>query len=117
MFGKKTSKKSPVKSFEIDADAVNAWFDGLDDDDESDVASMEGIAKLAEQLGLDPAADVRVLVLLWRLGALEKSGQISRSEFIKGLTNLHVSKASELIAHLPSFDTGFLEKSEFRGSF
>ena len=41
---------------------------------------MEGISSLCEKLNLDPLEDIRVLVLLWKLGANEKPAQITKDE-------------------------------------
>ena len=43
---------------------------------------LEGISKLCEALDLDPLEDIRVLVLLWKLGSNEKPAQISKTEWI-----------------------------------
>jgi len=55
-------------------------FVEIADEDDPTVSSMEGISKLCEQLDLDPLEDIRVLVLLWKLGANEKPAQISKQE-------------------------------------
>ena len=78
---------------------------------------MDGISRLSEDLGLDPATDVRVLGksdyfitrviklfsllyyyyhhhvigLLWRLGASSKPGIVTKTEFFVGMKNLKKS--------------------------
>ena len=76
---------------------------------------MDGISKLCESLDMDPASDVRVLVMLWKLGAVSKPGCISKTEFIAGMEKLHASDVNKLKSLVPSFDPGFLDRSEFRG--
>ena len=39
-----------------------------------------GISKLCEKLELDPLEDIRVLVLLWKLGAVKKPAEINKEE-------------------------------------
>ena len=59
-------------------------FDDICDPEDHSVATMEGISNLCEKLDLDPLEDIRVLVLLWKLEASEKPGQISREEWMAG---------------------------------
>ena len=54
---------------------------------------------------------------MWNLGAVTKPGSINRTEFIEGMKKLKKTDISGLIKLLPSFDPGFLEKSDFRGNF
>ena len=98
-----------------DAKSVEALFNSLADPDDPDLLSMEGIGKLCETLDLDPSSDVRVLVLLWRLGATSKPGAITKQEFMQGFQNLKVGNLKKLTTLIPSFDPGFLERGEFRG--
>lgn len=132
LFGSsKKSKKAaaaapaaPSSSIDATNDAILATYNALlqstgseDSEDylDPDLLTMEHIGKLCEQLNVDPSADVRVLVMLWRLGALSTPGCITKAEFIAGFRKLKVSSLAELRSQLPSFDPGFLEKTEFRG--
>jgi hypothetical protein len=115
MSRKGKTTKTTSKSHEHDDSAVEALFNTLCDPEDNDIIAMEGVGKLCEMLGVDPTVDVRGLVLMWKLGAVSKPGQITKEEFSKGMKGLNVSDTKELQAHLPSFDPGFLEKSEFRG--
>mmetsp|Transcript_11205 Transcript_11205/g.24898 ORF Transcript_11205/g.24898 Transcript_11205/m.24898 type:complete len:217 (+) Transcript_11205:160-810(+) len=111
----KKGKKTPAKVAEFDATATEALFDTfVDDPDDPDVLSMEGIGSLCEKLDIDPASDVRVLVLLWKLGATSKPGHIKKTEFQAGCLRLKASSVEALAALLPSMDPGFLDRSEFR---
>lgn len=125
---KKATAEAPAapSSSSIDAtkDAILATYNALlqstgsEDSEEyldPDLLTMEHIGKLCEQLNVDPSADVRVLVMLWRLGAVSTPGCITKTEFIAGFRKLRVSSLAELRSQLPSFDPGFLEKTEFRG--
>ena len=60
--------------------AVTKIFTLISDEDDPTIASMEGICKLCEDLGIDALEDIRVLVLLWRLGANDKPAQINKDE-------------------------------------
>jgi hypothetical protein len=106
---------APVSS-KADPKAAERLFDSLVDPDDPDTMYMDGISKLCENLGMDPAADVRVLVMLWKLGAVSKPGSITRSEFLSGFQKLQVSDTERLKMMVPSFDPGFMDKSEFRGT-
>lgn len=52
----------------IDESAIEKMYSNYTDEEDPDVITMDGISKLSDDLGLDPSTDVRVLVLLWRLG-------------------------------------------------
>ena len=58
--------------------------------------------------------DIRILVLLYKLGAKSKPAQISRSEWISGCEKLQLDSLDKLKMLLPSLDLGFMERSEFR---
>jgi hypothetical protein len=98
---------------ESNEEKLNKLFDSFADDDDTESISMEGIAKMCEELDLDPSTDVKVLVLAHKLHA-SKPGQIARVEFIAGMTSLRVCTMLELKRKIPSFDVGFMEKTEFR---
>jgi hypothetical protein len=115
--GKTTTSTTPARGRDFNATAAEDLFNNLCDPDDPDEVTMEGIGKLCEMLEIDPAADVRGLVLMWKLGAVSKPGQISREEYMRGMQNLGVSDLNGLRGILPSFDPGFLERSEFRGIF
>lgn len=125
---KKAAAAAPAapssSSIDVTNDAILATYNALlestgsEDSEEyldPDLLTMEHIGKLCEQLNVDPSADVRVLVMLWRLGAVSTPGCITKTEFIAGFRKLRVSSLAELRSQLPSFDPGFLEKTEFRG--
>ncbi len=95
--------------------ATGLFFDSLADLDDPELISMEGISKLCDQLNIDPNTDVRVLVLMWKLGAISKPGSITRSEFLQGMKALGKSDSVGLSQLLPSFDPGFLDRPSFRG--
>jgi len=57
---------------------------------------------------------VRLLVLLWKLGANSKPGAITRKEFTTGMLALKMDSLADLKSLLPSLDPGFLEGPEFR---
>ena len=49
--------------------------DKIADEDDPYVAGMEGISSLCEDLGIDPLEDMRILVLLWKMGIKDKPAQ------------------------------------------
>lgn len=108
------SKTSQDPSF--DADRAKVFFDSLAESDDPEIIGMEGIGKLCTQLNIDPNTDVRILVLMWKLGAISKPGCITRDECMKGLKKLNRSNAIGITVILPSLDPGFLDRNEFRGN-
>jgi hypothetical protein len=113
---KKTAKKSTSKPAETGSAAIETLYNELKDEYDTDVISMEGIGKLCEKIDIDPSSDVRSLVLVWKMGANTKPGQISKQEFSDGMRALGLNDVCGLKAHLPALDPGFLDKAEFRGS-
>ena len=73
-----------------------------------------GISILSEHLGIDPLEDIRILILLFKLGANSKPAQISRSEWTSGCEKLQADSIDKLKMLLPSLDLGFMERGEFR---
>lgn len=98
----------------VDEAAVNSMFDNIADDDDPNVASYTGISQLADHLGIDPYEDIRILVLLFKMGANSKPAQISRSEWTAGCEKLQADSVDKFKMLLPSLDFGFMERSEFR---
>jgi len=101
----------------VDEDAIVLMFDNIADEDDPYVAGMEGISMLCDDLGIDALEDIRVLVLLWKLGANEKPAQISKEEWKKGCIELRVDSMAKFKALLPALDTGFLDRTEFKDFF
>jgi len=90
-------------------------FDEIRCDDNPGAADMEGICKLCEQLDLDALEDVRVLVLLWKLGANKRPAEIQRDEWMTGCQRLGadtIDKFRGIV--LPSLDTGFMDRDDFK---
>ena len=75
---------------------------------------LPGICKLCEQLQLDPLEDVRVLVLLHKLGANKKPAEISREEWMSGCNRLQLDTVAKFTNYLPALDTGFMDRDEFK---
>jgi DCN1-like protein 1/2 len=113
---KKTKRKSSQSagSGSVDEAAVEKLFAELADEDDPNSAGMDGICKLCEHLDLDPLEDIRILVLLWKLGCKEKPAQITKEEFITGCYKLQIDSIDKFQALLPSLDTGFLDEMEFK---
>mmetsp|Transcript_13396 Transcript_13396/g.28978 ORF Transcript_13396/g.28978 Transcript_13396/m.28978 type:complete len:257 (-) Transcript_13396:197-967(-) len=97
----------------INEGKAERMFAELCEEDNPDAANMEGICKLCEQLDLDPLEDVRVLVLLWKLGANKKPAEIQKGEWIAGCHKLKLDSVDKFKKLLPSLDTGFMDREEF----
>ena len=115
MWKSNKTKKGKTSSTIGDVNNITIVFNSLADEDDPEIISMEGIAKIAEELKIDASSDVRILVLLWKLGSKAKPGEISRNEFVSGMQSIQKYSFADLREYLPSLDPGFLEKDEFRG--
>jgi hypothetical protein len=117
--------KSGKKNSNDDA-SLNTTLDKLFDNymeideekDEHNLMSADGFIQFISDLGILDLEDIRVLVLMWKLGSLKtskgKPGSITREEFKSGMKNLGKKSIADLIPYLPSLDVGFLENIEFR---
>lgn len=118
MSSSSSSSMNPSSSRSISSgmneSSINKMFANLADEDDPCVASMEGISKLCEELGIDPLEDIRILVLLWKMGATKKPAQIDKDEWKNGCIKLQVDSIEKFKSILPSLDTGFLERTEFK---
>jgi hypothetical protein len=115
---KKSKRKSSTKSSSsFDETAAENLFAELADEEDPTVIEMDGIAKLCEMLDLDPETDIRILVLLWKLGSKEKPAQITKDEFMNGCYEQQVDSIEKLKTLLPSLDTGFLDQDEFKSFY
>lgn len=98
-----------------EAAALQIFDDTLAESDDDTVATMDGISKLCELLEIDPFEDIRILVLLWKMGAgNEKPQHVTKNEWKDGCEKLNADSLDKLKEMLPSLDTGFLEATEFR---
>ena len=111
---KKKSSSSRSRQPTIDEAAAGKMFEEIADSEDQTVASMEGICTLCEKLDIDPLEDIRVLVLLWKLGSKEKPAQITKDEWLSGCNKLQVDSLKKLKDLLPSLETGFLDQTEFK---
>jgi hypothetical protein len=113
---KKSKKKSgsSAGSSGFDEAAVEKLFADLAEEDDPEAMGMDGIVTLCEHLDLDPFEDIRVLVLLWKLGSKEKPAQISKEEFVSGCYKLHTDSIEKFQALIPSLDTGFMDEMDFK---
>lgn len=78
---------------------------------------ITGIFTLGEKLGMDATEDIRILVLLWKMGCREKPAQISKQEWLQGCSQLGVDSWEKIKSLVPSLDTGFLERDEFKSFY
>ena len=56
---------------------------------------------------------VRVLVLLWKMGANKKPAEIQKDEWIAGCHKLKLDSIDKFRKLVPSLETGFMERDEF----
>mmetsp|Transcript_27524 Transcript_27524/g.39425 ORF Transcript_27524/g.39425 Transcript_27524/m.39425 type:complete len:167 (-) Transcript_27524:600-1100(-) len=98
----------------INEEGASKLFEEICDEDDPNVAGMEGICKLCEQLNLDPLEDIRVLVLLYKLGANKKPAEISKEEWMTGCNKHRLDSIDKFTNFLPALDTGFMERDEFK---
>eukprot|EP00587_Corethron_hystrix_P009913 CAMPEP_0113308412 /NCGR_PEP_ID=MMETSP0010_2-20120614/6861_1 /TAXON_ID=216773 ORGANISM="Corethron hystrix, Strain 308" /NCGR_SAMPLE_ID=MMETSP0010_2 /ASSEMBLY_ACC=CAM_ASM_000155 /LENGTH=218 /DNA_ID=CAMNT_0000163449 /DNA_START=270 /DNA_END=923 /DNA_ORIENTATION=+ /assembly_acc=CAM_ASM_000155 len=96
--------------------AITEMFKSYAEEDDPTIIGMDGIDKLCTDLEIDPAEDVRGLVLLWKIVGLSQSipGQISSEEWEKGCTILSLDSLDKFRALVPSLDVGFIEHSDFK---
>jgi len=109
-YSKKRSSSKPT----INEASATKLFEEIADEDDPMVAGMEGISAFCEKLGIDPLEDIRVLVLLWKMGSKEKPAQISKEEWMGGCQRLQADSLEKFQAMLPSLETGFLDQMEFK---
>lgn len=83
----------------LDRAAIEATFDRYKDDDDPDVILAEGVQQLCEDLGVDPA-DIVMLVLSYHLDAATMC-EYSRQEWVSGLTKLRCDSLDKLKSKLP----------------
>ena len=62
---------------------------------------------------MDPIEDVRVLVLLYKLGANKKPAEIQKEEWIQGCHTLSLDSIDKFKKFIPQLDTGFMDREEF----
>ena len=112
---RRPSAPKPTKPVSnVNLDKVRELFAKYAAADDGSVMDMEGISNLSQALSIDPTSDVRILALMWRLGACSKPGQISLSEFEAGMQRLGCETLESLAPVTPGLDPGFLERAEFR---
>lgn len=84
--------------------------------------TQDGLAKLADDLGIDASSDTKLLALCWRLGA-EKPGAVAEEEWANFETCRHLPTCGKpltvetLKAGWDTLDPAFLDNAEFRPFF
>lgn len=61
-----------------------------------EAVDMGGICQLGEDIGVDAATDVSILVLCWKLGAKVKPGHIMEAEWMEGMEALGADSADKV---------------------
>lgn len=100
----------------VDVKAITAVFEKYADDGE-DWITMGGISNLATDCGLDAETDVSALVMAWKLKSCARPGEISKEEFVAGMSEMRIDSVTQLKDMVPSFDVGFMEHKEFQEFF
>lgn len=112
--GRRNTTNANVRQWNEEA-ALKIFEDTLAEADDNTIATMEGISQLCDLLEIDPLEDIRILVLMWKMGVgKEKPQQVTRDEWKDGCENLNVDSLDKLKQLLPSLDIGFLEATQFR---
>lgn len=108
-FGRKSSKGPSAR-------LIKTLFNKYADlgDSPGEAIDMNGIYQMGEDIGVDAATDMTILVLCWKLGAAEKPGHIMELEWASGMEKLNSDSVDKLKELLPSFDLGFMEQAQFR---
>ena len=109
MSGRSKLTKANSSKKQYDSTAASSLFDSICEEDDKEIATMEGIMKLGEMIGIDASTDIRMLVILWKFEAKTKPGCITRSEFLGGMESSYITDAKGLETSLYTFDPGFLE--------
>ncbi|KAH8062421.1 hypothetical protein JL722_3339 [Aureococcus anophagefferens] len=86
-----------------DAAAIQALFDTWADDVEGGAMGMDGLVDLCGALEIDPASDVRLLALLWRLGA-KQPALILREEWAEGMAAIGCDSLEKLKAYVEALE-------------
>lgn len=56
---------------------------------------------------------MRVLVLLWKMGANKKPAEIQKEEWMAACHKLQLDSIDSFRKFLPQLDTGFMDREEF----
>jgi len=95
---------------------INDLFQRYEDqEDESPGAiGMQGISQLGDDVGINSAEDVRILVFLWKIGANEAPGQIQKLEWENGLEALGLDSIDNIREYIHQLDPSKLDHHTFR---
>eukprot|EP00271_Cylindrocystis_brebissonii_P005370 TRINITY_DN17384_c0_g1_i2.p2 TRINITY_DN17384_c0_g1~~TRINITY_DN17384_c0_g1_i2.p2 ORF type:complete len:269 (-),score=48.06 TRINITY_DN17384_c0_g1_i2:281-1087(-) len=95
----------------VDRHRIEQWFLRYKDE-HCDMILGEGVARLCEDLQVDPS-DIATLVLSWHLDAATMC-EFSRSEFVDGVSSLGADSVEKLRALLPRFRSELKDENKFR---
>lgn len=114
----KQAKPKPASrpSSTLTRENILGFFRQFADPDDAKRINIDGISKLADAIGL-PIDDVKLLALMWKLGAKEKPASIDEEEFVNGCMNFSGLSSASVDAFksiVPMLDPGFLEGAEFK---
>ena len=119
IMSKQSKVKPALKPSTLNRESILEFFRQFTDPADPKWISMEGISKLADAIDL-PMEDVKLLALMWKLGAKEKPASINEEEFVNGCMNFSGLSSISVDAFrsiIPSLDPGFLEGAEFKDFF
>jgi hypothetical protein len=93
---------------------LGTLFGQFADEADAETSSVNGggLLKLMAAVDLD-MEDIRMTMLMWKLGARKTPGGIEKAEFVTGMQKLGLSTIAGLKGITPQLQTGFLENKEF----
>ena len=98
LLGGRKASSGKTSSSSATPDSASSWFHDLFDkhkDEKEAAITPEGMERLCEALTVDPA-DVRILVLAWKLGA-KQMGYFSREEWLRGVPSFGSATSYETL--------------------
>ena len=98
----------------IDVAAITGLFDSWADD--GDAMGMDGLVEMCEALEIDPETDMRLLAVLWKLGA-KQPAMILREEWMEGMERIGCDTSEKLKAAVVALDPAVLDRKSFREFF
>ncbi|KAK9814982.1 hypothetical protein WJX73_003863 [Symbiochloris irregularis] len=105
---KRLRRGAKAKAAEDEPDKFTKFFNAYRSPGTEEIGP-EGITKLCQDLGLDPA-NRKVLVLAWKLRA-QRQGFFTREEFCRGMMDLGASDPQHLRRVLDSLEQGVISSS------
>ncbi len=116
IMSKQAKPKQASRPSTLTRENILEFFRQFADPDDTNRINIEGISRLADAIGI-PIDDVKLLALMWKLGAKEKPASINEEEFVNGCMNFNGLSSASVDAFksvVSILDPGFLEGAEFK---